>query len=195
MAEKEIWRPIKSYGIDYEGIYEVSDLGRVRSLSRLDSNGRPIKGVIMKPNLNKPYPEVSLSKNAKSKTALIHRLVADAFVEGHFEGARVNHIDENKQNNRADNLEWVTVLYNNTYGTRLDRVSNANSIPILGISKYTGSKIILKNALEAEGLGFSSAHISSCISGKLKQHGGFIWGKLDYSTYKSALTWLDEMID
>lgn len=188
MAEKEIWKDITGY----EDLYQISSFGRVKSLAKTDFNGKTKNSFIMSPDLNKKYASIGLYKKGRRKNHLVHRLVADSFVPGHFEGAVVNHKDEDKQNNRADNLEWCTILYNNTYGTRLARVSETKSVPVIGTSLYTGSKIYLKSAKEAEGLGFSSPHISSCITGKLKEHGGYKWKKVDTL---AELDWIDKMLD
>ena len=117
---KEIWKDIK----DYEGHYQVSNLSRVKSI-------KFGKEIIMKQNIRRGYYYVGLSKNGIVKNYCVHRLVAEAFLEipeelRHLEGTRylqVNHKDENKLNNNVDNLEWCTASYNNTYGTRLQKVS------------------------------------------------------------------------
>lgn len=107
----EIWKDI--YG--YEGLYQISNLGRVKSLSRLVKNGKNhykfATEKIRKVAINKKrngYCEISLYKNNKEKRFKIHRLVAQAFIQNIFNKPEVNHIDGNKQNNKAENLEWVT---------------------------------------------------------------------------------------
>lgn len=107
----EIWKDIK----DYEGLYQVSNLGRVRSLDRIViySNGNEVrhKGRILKAKIRKDgYSQVRLSKNDKQKDFQIHRLVALHFVDGYFEGAVVDHIIPLKDGgtNEAINLRWCT---------------------------------------------------------------------------------------
>jgi hypothetical protein len=102
---EEIWKPIAGY----EDTYEVSNHGRVRSIDRIDAIGHHRKSVVLKqkPNRENGYLHVSLFGNGVTKRLNVHRLVALAFVEGYAEGLVVNHKDENKQNNRADNLEWI----------------------------------------------------------------------------------------
>ena len=103
--EEEVWKPIENY----EGLYEVSNMGRVRSLDRITSNGRRIKSRILKQSLNTDgYPLIALYKKGGCKTIRVHILVAYAFVEGYFEGAEIDHIDTNKENNIWTNLRWVT---------------------------------------------------------------------------------------
>lgn len=111
----EIWKPVKGY----EGFYEVSNLGRVKSLDRIDSLGRNHKGIILRPNHNRHgYEYVCLRKNGNKKFKNIHRIVAEAFIENPSELPQVNHKDEDKTNNRVDNLEWCTAKYNMNYGDR-----------------------------------------------------------------------------
>lgn len=101
MVEK--WKPI----VDYEGLYEVSNLGQVRSIPR-----SRCKGGILKPHINKGYEYVHLCKNGKPYYAKVHRIVADAFLEVIPGKTHVNHIDGNKTNNHVSNLEWCTALEN-----------------------------------------------------------------------------------
>ena len=103
---EEIWKDIEGY----EGLYQVSNLGRVKSFYK---EGRILKQCIDKDG----YFCVGLFKNKKQNNKHVHRLVATAFVDGYFEGAVVNHIDENKQNNLWTNLEWVTNQYNVQYSS------------------------------------------------------------------------------
>lgn len=119
----EEWRPVEGY----EGLYEVSNLGRVRSVDRyvVDSleNRRFYKGKVLSPGIRPDgYLFVILSCNGKSKTINVHRIVAQAFIPNFDNLPMVNHKDEDKSNNRVDNLEWCNAKYNNTYGTRQDKV-------------------------------------------------------------------------
>lgn len=114
----EIWKDIEGY----DG-YQVSNLGRVRSVDRIiittckgKEQKRHRKGKMRK--LCKYTNGYLFVNMAKVPNISVHRAVAMAFVPGYFEGALVNHKDENKQNNRWDNLEWVTKKENNEYGTR-----------------------------------------------------------------------------
>lgn len=125
---EEIWKPI----MGYEGIYEVSNLGRVRSLDRIVMKPHPKskvpteyhkKGTIIKqasyPN---GYLTICLKANGNKENCLVHRLVGKAFVPGYFDGADINHKNENVKDNRAENLEWCTRSYNLQYNGRAKRV-------------------------------------------------------------------------
>lgn len=122
----EIWKDVK----DYEGLYQVSNLGRVKSLSRTDSKGRFRKEKVLKlGNNGNGYIQISLCKNGVVKRTSVHRLVAYAFVPKTKGFDIVNHIDENPSNNRANNLEWCTQQYNTNYCTaryRAEKTRNEN---------------------------------------------------------------------
>ena len=115
---EEIWRPIEGY----EGLYEISSYGRVKSVDRYDRRNQFRKGKLLKNKDNgNGYLICSLSKNGIVKNKYIHRLVAEAFIERADGLYEVNHKDENKKNNSVDNLEWCDRKYNNTYGTKTER--------------------------------------------------------------------------
>lgn len=123
---QELWKSI--YG--YESIYEVSNLGNIKSCKRViqitDENRtylRTIKERILKPTLVKGYPAVGLHLNSKMRLVYVHRLVAIAFIPNPLNYPEINHKDENPKNNRVDNLEWCTHTYNNNYGTKNIRCS------------------------------------------------------------------------
>ena len=114
----EEWRPV----VGYEGLYEVSNTGQVRSLDKYDTKGRFLRGKTLKLlECTNGYLMIGLNKNGIRKVYLVHRLVAEAFIE-RFDGLyEVNHKDENKKNNSVDNLEWCSKKYNNNYGTKIER--------------------------------------------------------------------------
>ena len=114
----EIWKPIKGY----EGRYEVSNLGNVRSLNwRKSGLAKKLTPAIDRYG----YLQVCLSKNGKQFNGKVHRLVADAFLPTNRNDLQVNHKDEDKTNNRASNLEWMTPAQNVNHGTRNTRMSAA----------------------------------------------------------------------
>ena len=114
---QEIWKDINGY----EGIYQVSNLGNVRSFKY------SIEGKLLKRGLDKDgYYQYILCKNGKKKSVREHKLVAEAFIPNPSNYICVNHRDENKTNNNVKNLEWCSVAYNNSYGNRLNNVSKSN---------------------------------------------------------------------
>lgn len=121
--QNEEWRNIEGY----EGMYQVSNMGRVKSLERYvvkDNKGNLAlkqSRLIIPHKQNSGYLYVSLNKKNTRKNYLVHRLVALAFIDNPNNYLEVNHKDENKLNNISDNLEWCTHQYNNFYGTKIER--------------------------------------------------------------------------
>ena len=170
--KSEIWKDIPKY----EGLYEVSNLGRVKNN----------KGLVRKPRLYKDgYFDIKLSKNGKNKTKRINRLVALAFISNPNNYPVVNHKDENKLNNRVDNLEWCTTKYNNNYGTHNKRMAETLSKVMKG--KYNkpiimcdpkGNKLKeFKSLLDASNYlnKPNSSTISNCLNGRCKTAYGYVW--------------------
>ena len=108
----EEWKNV----IGYEGLYEVSDIGNVRNVRR--------NTLLRLTKTNYGYIQVSLYKNGIKTGLKVHRLVAEAFIPNLDNLPQVNHKDENKSNNRVDNLEWCTAKYNNNYGHRTENAIN-----------------------------------------------------------------------
>ena len=170
---EEIWKDIEGY----EGLYQVSSEGRIKSLSRLTSNGRKIADRILTPYKNRDgYLQLKLYKDGKYINHKIHRLVANAFIPNPENKPEVNHIDENKENNNVSNLEWVTRKENANHGTRNERSAKTNSKPVMGISLDGKSYLYFNSAKDAERLaGFDNSAISRCCRGKLKTYKGYTW--------------------
>ena len=115
----EEWRPV----VGYEGLYEVSSYGRVKSLCKYDSRNRFRDERILKLCADRlGYLKVGLCSNDKKKKYLVHRLVAQAFIPNPNNLPIINHKDENPSNDNVDNLEWCDAKYNSNYGTRNDRI-------------------------------------------------------------------------
>lgn len=123
-ANNEIWKDIKGY----EGYYQVSNFGRVKSIERDIPHGNRIIHLHSKILKNRydagGYIRISLCKNGVQKSFALHRLVAEHFIPNPNNLPQINHKDENKENNNVDNLEWCTPKYNTNYGTRTERASN-----------------------------------------------------------------------
>lgn len=164
----EIWKDV----VGYEGLYMVSNIGNVKSLNYNKTNQEKI--------MNQPiiarYRNVHLSKNGMSKYIKVHRLVANAFVENPYNYPIVNHKDEDSLNNVYTNLEWCTIKYNNSYGTRLDRVAQKNKKAVL---QYDLNGNFLKEWASASDvqkkLGYKRTNITNCCNGKQKTSNGFVW--------------------
>ena len=182
--KNEIWKSVEGY----EGLYQVSSYGRVRSLDRMviNSDGvkRLFKGRILKPNkVRNGYLKIQLSKSGKVNGALIHRLVAQSFIQNPDNLPIINHKDENKTDNHVENLEWCDSKYNTNYGTAIQRSAEKRlnspklSKPVLQIDKET-NEIVDKypSAMEAaRQLKIDQGNISSCCRGELKAYKGFKW--------------------
>ena len=150
--------------VGYEGLYEVSDLGRVKNIKT---------GRILKPwNISTGYLLVSLCKNGIVRKALIHRLVATAFLPNPQNLPEVNHRDENKSNNAVENLEWCTHDYNMNYGTIYERLSK----PVLQFN-LQGNLIKEWPSVSKVEEEMGITHISDCCLGRYgyKTAKGFIW--------------------
>lgn len=166
---KREWKSIEGY----EGLYEVSNYGEVKSLNYK----RTGKEKLLSPGKDRDgYLFVTLSKNGVKKYPRINRLVYSTFVGEIPEGLQVNHIDENKENNRVENLNLMTPKQNSNWGTHNSRSAAARSKQVEAVDKITGRVIFtFPSTAEAGRQGFVLSSVSKCCNGKLKSHGGFIW--------------------
>ena len=158
----EEWRDV----VGYEGLYQVSSMGRVKSF-------KWNKERFLKPSMDKDgYLLVTLCAGGKRKTLKVHRLVCEAFHENPGNKPQVNHINEIKTDNRACNLEWCTCKQNVNHGSRNERVSKP-------VGQYSLDGKLIKlwpSTMEAERqAGFSQGNISQAANGKYKQAYGCIW--------------------
>lgn len=173
----EIWKDV----IGYEGIYEVSNEGRVRSIDRVANNGRRYKGKVLSPapgGRTGEYRSVQLfDLDGKQTRKYVHQLVARAFIGEPLPGDQVNHKDENKSNNAVDNLEWMTASENINYGTRTAKDRAKKSKPVKQIAPNGEIINTFASATEAQKItGIQRTHISACCLGNIKTAGGFMWG-------------------
>lgn len=165
---EEIWKPVKGY----EGEYEVSNLGRVKSLPRKTTSGKLLK---YSDNGN-GYQHLVLTKNGSQRDFYVHRLVAQTFIPNPDNLPEVNHKDENKANNCVDNLEWCNKKYNMNYGTAIKRASEKQMFHISQYTingEYVASYYGLSEAANAINVGKSA--ITNCLKGRSQLCGGFIW--------------------
>ena len=173
----EYWLPVKGY----EGLYEVSNWGRVRSTQY----HRGTTTHLLSPSIKKNgYVYVTLCKNKKTHTLLVHRLVAEAFLPNTDGLPQVNHKNENKLENYVWNLEWCTQKYNVNYGAGIRKMLNSRNDkkgktaerPIIQYSKngeYIGRFNSQTEA--AKELGISQGNINSCLNNNRYTAGGYKW--------------------
>lgn len=200
LKDVETWKDIRGF----EGLYQISSLGRVKSLEKFDSRGRKWEERILKSGINSHgYLVVILYKNGIRKNFKNHRLTAIAFIPNPNNLPEVNHLDENKTNSNVDNLEWCTGKYNMNYGNaKRIAVANTNYVKRSANTDYKrkvantdyvtiGSKLGKPiNQFDRQGvfigtypgarqagrkLGINQSDITQCCKGKKKIAGGFIW--------------------
>lgn len=165
---QEIWKDISGY----EGIYQVSNLGRVRSITHftpIKNDKKIVYGKILNQTpITSGYLSVNFCVNKKRKKCLVHRLVAQAFIPNPQNLTQVNHIDENKLNNDYRNLEWCTYEYNNNYGSHNEKI--AKPIYCIELSKTFSS---LTQA--SKELGINMTSLSRSCNNPKHTCGGFHW--------------------
>ena len=190
----ELWKDIQGY----EGLYQVSNMGRVRSLDHetvYSRRGVPItitrKGQILSPVTRQHgYLGVMLygkggHKTRGFKTFSVHQLVAKAFVDNPNNFEEVNHLDEDKTNNRADNLEWCDRKYNTNYGTTqarrsaVIRNSPKRSKRVMQIDQNGEIVKIWPSFGELGRNGYSTGNINSCCNGTRRHAYGYTWRYAD----------------
>ena len=182
---KEIWISIVGYD-EFKNFYQVSNLGRVRSVDRIDtiSDGRVFhrKGVILKPKIcRKGYYRVQLYHKTKGKHINIHRLVALAFIDNPNNLPQVNHVNGDKSNNSIWNLEWVTNDDNMKHAIENGLMNFHSKARVVRQYTLDGDFIReYKSVLDASrALNVPHSGISMCARGKYKNSHGFIWRYVD----------------
>ena len=171
--KNEEWRDV----VGYEGLYQVSNQGRVKSLERKDCLGRTVKERILKPGVvGSGYLMISLCTGGKQKMFSVHRLVCQAFHDNPDNKSDVNHINEDKTDNRACNLEWSTRKENLNHGSRNERAAKARSKPVGQYTRYGDLVKVWPSTQEAERqAGFNHGNISEVANGNRKTAYGFRW--------------------
>ena len=176
----EIWKEIDGY----DGFYEVSNTGEIRSYKKTGKNGC---GKLLVHSITRGYHSVALCDGrGKKKTELVHRLVARAFVENAKGYNEVNHKDENKDNNNADNLEWCSRTYNMAYKTARIRQGISLGKPIEQLT-LDGIRIAIYSSPETAGklLDIDSSSIHKCCKHKRESAGGYFWKYLDFDPFRN----------
>ena len=187
----EQWRTAVYDGEIYEGLYKVSNLGRILSLNYRNTGKPGLRTPVERPN---GYFQVVLSKNGETKNCLVHRLVAQTFIPNPENLPEVNHIDEDKTNNfvflnkdgsvnkEKSNLEWKTHRDNMNHGTRNERAGKAIS---KALTNGKLSKRVLQLSLSGDLIrewestnecgrnGFNQGAVAACCRGERKTHKGF----------------------
>ena len=177
----EEWRDIQGF----EGYYQVSNMGRVKSVERTvwDSRGcyRTVSEKIRKGRKNiDGYLFLTLHKDGKKKHCRVNRLVAQAFLPNPDNLPEVNHKNEDKTDNRVENLEWCSHSYNINYGARNKKagkkIAEKRSKPVFSVDKESGLIMWWQSAKEAEKYtGIAQSSICACCKGRQKSAGGHIW--------------------
>lgn len=183
----EEWRPV----VGYEGLYEVSDWGNVRSLDRMvrskGGSERLALGKLLKQYLDKDgYKRVGLHSNDKQVIAGVHRLVAEAFIDNPDDLPVIDHRDGHRDNNMVDNLRWFTVSLNNSTEQARQRKRQAaynrtdNKVKIRQYSLDGEPLKDFDSSMEIEReLGFDRSSVIRVCKGKQHTSYGYKWGYLD----------------
>lgn len=199
---KEIWKDIEGY----EGIYQISNLGNVKSFDRVVRGCYNTialkKGRVLKKGLDKSgYHHVSLTLNGKAKTLKVHRLVAKTFILNPRNKPQVNHKNFIRTDNRVTNLEWCTLSENIKHGYHFGNITAIKEMNYMKGRKgkyHHNSKPVFQYDLEGNFIksynsvadahretGLSIGNIASVCNGRLKKTGGFIW---QYKRMKNEIT-------
>lgn len=166
----EQWKDV----VGYEGLYQVSNYGRVMTTRRPGTQG----GFKALTENEDGYYRVKLCKNGKDRRWMVHRIVYEAFIGKIPSDCEINHIDEDKKNNRPENLEAITHIENIRHGTGIERM-RANHHKRVEQYSLDGTLIATYASQReaAEATGVNRCNISWCCQGNIKTAGGYIWRK------------------
>jgi hypothetical protein len=178
----EIWKDIEGF----EGLYQVSSYGRVRSFDRYDRMGRVKRGTILAPCDNsRGYKYVCLCKDGSKKHEYIHRLVAMHFLINDRNCSQINHKDENKSNNNLSNLEWCTPSENINYGNAIHKIKTNRNHASIGVkfrkkvSQFDRCGLLIalwpSITAAAKALGCSDSAIVIACKNKRRTALGYVW--------------------
>lgn len=172
----ETWKDIEGY----EGYYQVSNLGRVKSFRKSSKMHKQDEYILTPTVANNSYAQVTLYRNSTRKKFLVHRLVAIAFIPNPNNLPYINHKDENPLNNSCDNLEWCTAFYNNNYGTARIRMVDSKSKPIEQLTLDNKLIAIYRSAkIASELLGINHKYLNQCCNEKIATN-GYLWRYSDF---------------
>ena len=183
----EIWRTAVYDGELYEGLYKVSNLGRILSLNYRNTGKAELRTPVENTD---GYFQVNLRKNGNTKTCYVHRLIAETFLENPENKPCINHKiegDEGKKINMVifnedgtvdeerTTIEWVTPKENSNYGTHNERIAKAKSKPVLQLS--LSGELIREwpSTMECGRNGFNQGNVAACCRGEKPQYKGFLW--------------------
>ena len=199
--KNEIWKPIKGF----EGFYEISNYGRVKSVKRTIRSGKgygkhEYGGRILKHSETNGYSRVTLCKGRLLSYFSVHRLVAEAFIPNPDNKPEIDHINTLRNDNRAVNLRWVTKIENarnpNTVKNRKNNHKNGShklvgelnkfSKPLIAINVKDGSTLRFSCLKDAYRQGFNLGHVSECANGTRTTHKGYEWFfEKEYNIYNN----------
>lgn len=184
--ENEIWKDIPGF----DGEYQASNKGRVKSVARIDLKGRNWKEKILSTSVCKGYERITINFHGRRISTGVHRLIAMAFIPNPNNLPQINHKDENPLNNCVENLEWCDYLYNRNYGHRNEKAAKSQSLRLKGwmphpeymkavqkIDPHTGSVIAcyVSASEAARQCGLFESKISLVCNGKRHTTGGYKW--------------------